>query len=890
MQQTLKLNIKGLYLHPNPFSQVPDGALSEAKNVVIDRESIAEVRRGQAQYGDALTGIPQKLFNYRNTLIVHANNTLAYDSGNGVWSAYSTPCIAPDANTRVRAIESNRNIYFTSNTGILKLDSVTGNIISAGTPQGLDSVGSTVGTSGWFTNNTNVGYRVVWGYVDLNGNLILGAPSQPVTVSNSSGGTRNTTLTFTVPSGITTSYYYYIYRSPMSADVATSPSDEMQLVIQSQPTSAELTAMSITVTDATPDDLKGAYLYTSPSQEGISKSNEIPPYATDMDVFRGYTFYANIRGKQRLLIDLIGAGYPSLTANTNANANTTISSTSIKNLGNTAYLVAGMRVKHPAFAGNTRIVTVDSGTQVTVNSAATVSNNAATIEFGDIITVANVEYYAASATVVSNNEFKITSSGTPADNIESTSLELVRVINSSPSNNLVYGYYLSGFSDLPGKLNIQERGAGGVTFYATSTRGASFNPVMPTSGTTVSSDNDAKQNRIAISKFQQPEAVPLLNALDVGSANFPIRRIVALRDSLFVFKQDGVFRVTGDTTENFSVSLFDATILLKVPESAIAFNNRVYAFTDQGVAAISDSDSAIVSRAIEISLLELSSSEYPNFVNASFAVGYEAERKYIFYTVTNTTDTYATQAWVYNTFTNTWTQWDTARSCGIVNRIDDKLYTASPVTYQVYKERKTFTVNDYADEEYPITIVSYTATSLTLADATSLAAGMTITQNQSRSIITGVDLETNSITVESNVTWNVAATATAYAPIDVRLQFTPIDAQNPGILKQFQELTFLFSDARFNSMSVGFSTNFSKDPEFTEIVVSASGGWGTFQWGGAPWGSGGTSGDLALRTFVPIEKQRGLWLNLALKNKESFTAFGFQGASIMMNPMSSRFV
>jgi hypothetical protein len=423
----------------------------------------------------------------------------------------------------------------------------------------------------------------------------------------------------------------------------------------------------------------------------------------------------------------------------------------------------------------------------------------------------------------------------------------------------------------------------------TSTRGSSFNPVLPTSGTSISSDNDAKQNRVAISKFQQPEAVPLLNALDVGSANFPIRRIVALRDSLFVFKQDGVFRITGDSTENFSVSMFDATVLLKVPESAIAFNNRVYAFTDQGVVAIADSESAIVSRPIEIALLELSSSEYPNFVNTSFAVGYEADRKYIFYTVSNSTDTYATQAWVLNTATNTWTRWNTARSCGIVNRLDDKLYTGHPTNFYVYRERKTFTPNDYADEEYTVNLVSYTGNALVVDDVSNLTNDMTIQQSQTRSRILSIDAGTNTVYLEDEKTWSLAP-ITAYTPIDVRLEFTPIDAQNPGILKQFQEITLLFNDARFESIDVGFSTNFSKDPEYTEIVASVSGGWGSSPWGSAPWGSGGTSGLLALRTFVPTEKQRGLWLNLSLKNKEAFTAFGFQGVSLMMNPMSSRFI
>ena len=46
MAQELKLKIRGLYTHPNDLSEVPDGALAIADNIVIDEESVAASRRG----------------------------------------------------------------------------------------------------------------------------------------------------------------------------------------------------------------------------------------------------------------------------------------------------------------------------------------------------------------------------------------------------------------------------------------------------------------------------------------------------------------------------------------------------------------------------------------------------------------------------------------------------------------------------------------------------------------------------------------------------------------------------------------------------------------------------------------------------------------------------
>ena len=54
------------------------------------------------------------------------------------------------------------------------LDSYSASVASTGMPKGLDGSGSTTGASGWFTNSTQVAYRVVWGTRDANNNLYLG--------------------------------------------------------------------------------------------------------------------------------------------------------------------------------------------------------------------------------------------------------------------------------------------------------------------------------------------------------------------------------------------------------------------------------------------------------------------------------------------------------------------------------------------------------------------------------------------------------------------------------------------------------------------------------------------------------------------------------------------
>jgi len=222
----------------------------------------------------------------------------------------------------------------------------------------------------------------------------------------------------------------------------------------------------------------------------------------------------------------------------------------------------------------------------------------------------------------------------------------------------------------------------------------------------VVSDNDERQNRVQISKPSQVEAVPVYKYFDIGSANFPIERVVALRDGIFFFKTDGIYRLSGETFSSFTVDLVDNTVTLKVPESAVPFNNQVYCFTTQGVCAVTDSGVQIMSVPIEDTLLELSSEQYTNFASASFGVAYESARLYMFFTVSEEDDTFATQAFIYNSLTNTWTRWVMSRVCGVVNTTVNKLFMAQADTGQVLIERKNYTNSDFADEQYAVTITA----------------------------------------------------------------------------------------------------------------------------------------------------------------------------------------
>ena len=815
--EKLELKVKGLYLSPNDYSSVPLGALLEATNGVIDKESVFDSRRGQTFYSTAaLAQIPDQLFNFNTSLLLHYPDKMAYDNGSGVFTEYSGTYANPASGFKIHSVEANKNFYFTTSVGIKKLDSVSGTPIDAGSPPGLDISGSLTGASGFLADTYIVAYRMLWGYKDANNNLILGAPSQRFIISNSSGGTRDVSLTFTIPSGITTTWFYQIYRSIQISPVTLTPDDELYLAYEGNPSGAQITAKLVTITDSQPDSLLGETLYTSPTQQGIENANTPPPFAKDIALYNNMTLYANTQNKQRLLLTYIGG----------------------------------------------------------------LSN-------GDTITLAGTAYTGQAAENIAIGQFQIFTAGTPAENIEDTALSLIRVVNRYATNTLIYGYYLSGFDDLPGQMAFEERAVGGSTFYAISSDGTSFNPILPTSGTTIASTNDAKQNGIYISKLNQPEAVPLYAFVFAGSANKAIRRIVALRDSVFIFKDDGIFRLTGTDFQSIQVSLFDGSKKLIAYDSPAVFDNQVLCFLDQGIGAVSEQGVQLISKPIENQILRVS--QYANFAANTFGVGYDSDRKYMFWTVAEDTDTYPTVAWVWNSITSTWTKWDLPRSCGIISAGTNKLYMGQPVNKYIYVERKTLTFLDYADESYAITITAVNGDILSVASTTNIDIGDAIKQGTRITLVE--DISGLDVTVNYALNYTVGA-ATVDKPYTVRCAYVPLDADNPSIVKHFPECTYFFKEGLWTEITAGWSSNNASEEQFVLPPPSnANGDYGTGTYGTQPFGGLNiTGGRMPIRTYLPLEPSMANWVTSSLELYQPFTNMSFMGMSYEYTPMSTKLV
>jgi hypothetical protein len=253
------------------------------------------------------------------------------------------------------------------------------------------------------------------------------------------------------------------------------------------------------------------------------------------------------------------------------------------------------------------------------------------------------------------------------------------------------------------------------------------------------SDNYTRKNRVYYSKFEQPEAVPVNvltgNFIDIGSEENAILRIFPLRDSLFIFKEDGLYRLSAET-EPFTVALFDSSCILVAPDSVAVSQNLVYCWTTQGISTASESGVSIASRPIDTEVLRIQSANYPNFTTATFGIGYESDNSYIVWSVTKPSDAYATQAFRYSSLTGTWTKYIKTNNCGILNPVDDRLYLGLPTESYIEQERKSFTREDYADREYnfSIGVNNYFNNVIKLSSTTNVKVGDVLTQTQTLTV------------------------------------------------------------------------------------------------------------------------------------------------------------
>jgi hypothetical protein len=203
----------------------------------------------------------------------------------------------------------------------------------------------------------------------------------------------------------------------------------------------------------------------------------------------------------------------------------------------------------------------------------------------------------------------------------------------------------------------------------------------------------------------------------------------------------------------------------------------------------------------------------------------------------------------------------------------------------VTRERKSFDDTDYADPEITVTVNSVADNVLTLTSVNDIAVGYQYYESSSKfSYITAVDTSNNTITLLDDLAWTTGSREVR-PYIVTTMEWNPIYANSPNILKQFPEATLLVNKP-VTDITVGYKTLSSAFYENVTITDSSNGPWGLFEWGEVPWG--GSPSIFRYRTWVPRAKQRDSAIILRLTQNTIYNDFEISGWSLIYRTVSQR--
>lgn len=877
---------KGLYINNNSFLEVPEGVCEIANNVLLNREGIVQKRRGFTRVHTGLTDMTS-ILSYSDNLFVIDDSSL-YKCVNGVpTTEYTGVTFSAD----VVSAEANGNLYL-SDVGVqvYKLDGLTGTLKNAGVPKALDlSLSEVAATGAIHEPDTQVAYRILFGYRDENNNKLLSAPSALVSIANpvtnatasESGGTVAVTST---GHGLATGTLVKIVRAADATAVDVSNVNGEYTITNTGVNTFTFTLLATpvgtlsslefgvykkpTVTASIPNDIPAGYFYqvyrssqstgeNIPPLEDLQLVDEVEITATDItnkvvtyadeipDSFRGAFCYTNPSQD-----GISGANNPPPACSDIAYFRSCLFYSNVKELANK---------------------------QITLVSVSNISN-------GDTLTITvglNSYTYTAGA-AESGTTFFLQNTSSASINIDTTARSISSVINKDATSP-IQAYYISGVNDAPGQIFLESTGYGVETFsitVSTAGMGGNFSPVLPTTGTSYSGIQQDRTNRVFFSKVLEPEAVPSVNYLDLGDKSNVILKIIPLRDSIIALTTKGVYRIGGTTPSDFYYKIIDSSVECVASKTAVVLNDNAFFLARQGVCAANENAVAVVSENINAYLLNIIESGY---VTDSRALAYPSEDLYKLCCVKeNAENSEDKVVFCYDSVSGAWVTEDVVFEQTVI--FADKQYLVSQDSLSIYEERKNRRTTDFADSDnYTCEILSvdddYTVT-VESADII-LVVGMALYNLNELKIIEEVEtvgINQYQCVFSGAVASVVTDTYRIDTPITTLLRTSPITLGDISLNKTFTETQLNFrNDSGCSEIGILFINDVVSSNTTTLKTLARSNlsktGWGFREWGLFPWGdSDNVNRDYlsnpseCFRTYIPRECVRSKWLQIELNH------------------------
>lgn len=824
MPQSLVTQCKGLHTNNSDISSVPSGSLKIGRNIALSKENIIQPRNGFSDITYAIDTVSVRandFFCWKNGLLVKASdNHLYYDTG----SAFSSMGdLVPPTTNGVAA------------THISSVNSKNKNIYFTSS-EGIKKTDA-LGTSLYSTNT----------------GLIV----------QSDIGLTSAATCVALPNGQTASYRVIICYKDANGNIIKGAVSQKWYVSNSSGQPANPWLIFYIPSGLTTNHFVQVYRINEVTgQEG---SDELQlcyeAYITATDISNGYFVFDD-----ELPSEYLGA-----------TIYTALSQEGIVNNNDQAPISKEIcEFKNTMFFGD---IEYQHTCLFTLLGANTVT--AKGFRAGDTITVtlgATVEVYTAVTSGATGNQFYISTSSDPVLKTIYTIQSFLTVLYANSA--IVYGIEVSSDNTLPATVRLYTRSYSAGQFTVTSSRPASFSPTLDS----LNSSADKFTNGLAFSKPFQVEAVPLKNVLKVGASHNRILKLAALRDSLFIFKEnEGVWILKGDSEANFTLEQLDNTANLVSVKSISVVNNMIYGLFKNGICEVSETGVTIISDPIKDQIdavLKISESE-----TNTFSMSDEINGRYIL-SVTTVSENYTSKQFVFDTFKRTFVSWDLGLSAGIHNYYDKKLYVGFSDSNKVAKEKIAGDYTDYADTVTGYSISSHSGTTLTMNSVTGISVGDIIKQSTLEAYVESVG--TTTIVVDDDLNWSNSS-VTLLRGIDVSIEWNPDFGGNPAQSKHYYEMVMLSRSNFQKRATFTFYSDENPSERAVSIPMDDADGYGLF--GNFEFGEENFGGDvdsLPYRLGIPRDHSRCSSLSVRFDHHIAYSNFKIMGISFSFNPISTR--
>ncbi len=946
--QSLTLPVAGLVTDPGPFSAAPPGSLSLATNIAFRRPGVAEPRAKMVytfdtELGDG-SGTPC------NGVVRHFDG-----STNAVYSFYSVPffgasVVRRDATTTITGAaftsalvnteSSGGRLFATADEGVVTCDSNTDTTFRlAGMPQPMAPTILAAATTGWLANNYTTSYRVVFARNTSAGRLIVGPPSNVALYRNDTGGAVTPLFIVYLPSaGIEAGDELQVYRSYSVTPSTDDPADDMRLRAAVTIPASSISAGYIAVVDYFPDDAwSGPALYTNEAQEGALLANYAPGYARDVREFNNMMFYAGHQTPHEMAstVNAIGWAQSAFVSYKVAVASINVGNTVTLAAPLTAYGAQAIRAGQiitintappgtaSAYFSATAKVVSAAGSTITLDQPNLSAFGAANVTLWDWLEVDNgtdvytiypnavtdagtatgMEQYLSPAVAPFIFGVSDETGAPPPDKYMGGAQDMERAwMQAYPAAPYVLHAVPSGLPGLGSYIGvtvaIQGKDQTAPPFTVRSSNPNAFDKAFdPVTG--VASALGGAPGRLAWSKIDVPDAVPLPYYQDVGDPTQPMLRVMPTQDALFIFKTDGVFRLYGQTPDLLTIEAVDQTARLSEvsPQWVTRFGDTVYALTSRGVCEFGNFGVRVIDQAIHQDIASVIGNGSSG-VTRPFAMASSYNRFVLFGAEgmdANPSDERANSAFVYWPDLGLWSRWTftkTTQAAGSGFSSDGLLGLPNGYANYVDEEseiRGSVVAPSYDLPQLSLTVEAVVGTTVTITAATNYepsAGDLIVDADQQFYYVTAAASPT-SFTLDRAPSFIAAASVTPLIAFPVEIEWIANGGGNPATEKSWQKFTWFLERLRGGTTITqtfqGYqNTTLTEAPVVYDPSLAAP-SYATFapfiHWDHVPEGLGR---DWALKVGLKCT-QAGLWFTTAGSSIEYDATSTRVGPAIIRN-------